>query len=133
MQLPVLPQGGGFSWLSSISGHENCQTDQIKVSLELLICDSALWAEAWGHCVRSRSGPWSGWARYSTISCKKAGAGPKPQLVTCVTMGTWPWVGLTDDLGSFECSSSELAWKGHKSVAVLKSLTCQSNDNPSMK
>lgn len=45
-------------------------------SLELLICDSALWAEAWGHCVRSRSGTW-----YSTIGCKQVGA--RSQTTAC--------------------------------------------------
>lgn len=71
---------------------------------------------------------------YSTISCKQAGARSQSTAChLCVPMGTWPWPGLTADLGSFECSNSEPLWEGHKSLAGLKPLTSHSNGNLSMK
>lgn len=49
-------------------------------------------------------------------AANRLGPGPKAQLVTCVC----PWAPVLGwaqaDLGSSECSSSELEWEGHKSV-----------------
>lgn len=54
--MPILPNGVGFSWLSSISSYESCWTGQIKGLLKIAVLSERTLRQNLEKCIRSRSG-----------------------------------------------------------------------------